>query len=154
VTVVGNDSSLAIAERLALDALDPGERATAVLYLDFVARPPGPVELPGPGTVLLRTSEPAFLAFVDRRPGANWMHDARYLVIEPGARSVRSAPAEGPPAYGPLPPGWRVVYRPDAVEEWRVLPLAAQPEARPEPQAEQHPPQETLEGTPSKEEPS
>jgi hypothetical protein len=146
---VGNDTLSEIAERLALDALDDSERASAVVYLDSEPRPPGTVELPGPGAVPVHTSGPSLIAFVDRRPGANWMHDARYLLIEPHAGAVCSFPAEGPPTYGPLPPGWRVVWHPASVESWRILPLASTVDPQPRPTL-----QEPLEAPSTKEEPS
>ena len=97
------------------------ERRRAVVYLDDGLRPAGDGRAGGqaiaPGAAYR-------LAFIDRAPGANWMHPARYLVIDADSHEMASIDSNQPPVFGILPAGWRVVWRPAGIEDWRLMPIA------------------------------
>ena len=63
------------------------------------------------------------MAFVDQRPGANWSHPCRYLLVDPGSRTLRSVDADTPPIHGILPKGWRLVWRSPGLDDWRLIPV-------------------------------
>lgn len=104
-----------------LEQLTEKERETSVVYLDMQLRPPGPSAI---ASIDLQLDTPHVLAFVDRRPGANWMHPCRYLFIDPATRKVTSKESDRPPVFGPLPPTWRIVWRAAGVEDWRLFPIS------------------------------
>lgn len=110
----------------ALDAailaeLTEKEREASVVYLDAQLRPPGAVSIAGLGS---QADSPYVLAFIDQRPGVNWMHACRYLLIDPLTRTVSSKESDRPPAFGQLPPTWRIVWRAAGIEDWRLLPIS------------------------------
>ncbi|HEX8712366.1 MAG TPA: hypothetical protein VF730_10870 [Terracidiphilus sp.] len=104
-----------------LDALTDKEREASVVYLDAQLRPPGAVSIAGLG---LEANVPHVLVFVDQRPGANWMHACRYLLIDPATREITSKESDRPPAFGQLPPTWRIVWRAAGIEDWRLFPIS------------------------------
>jgi hypothetical protein len=109
---------------LLLAQLTEDERAHAIVYLDDEIRQAGAGIV---GGVEISSASPYRLAFVDKRPGSNWMHPCRYLVVDDLTGTVTSAEADRPPVFAALPPSWHVVWRADGVEDWKLLPLAAKP---------------------------
>jgi hypothetical protein len=107
-------------DELVLGALRPDERSAAVAYVDGRAHPPGPLEI---GELKTELERDAYVAFVDRAPGANWLHPARYLLVDAETGAVRDFAASRPPVFGPLPSTWRVVARGPEVEDWQLLPI-------------------------------
>jgi hypothetical protein len=99
-------------------ALTPQERLAAVVYLDTTPREPGRTSIGGRE---IDVDRPYYLAFIDGKPGANWMHPCRYLLIDRTGRAMASVESDRPPAFGALPAGWRVVLRPPDVEDWTLL---------------------------------
>ncbi len=99
-------------------ALTPQERLAAVVYLDTTLREPGPASIGGREIDVDRAY---FLAFIDAKPGANWMHPCRYLLIDRTGHEIDSVDSDRPPAFGALPVGWRVVLRPPDIEDWTLL---------------------------------
>jgi hypothetical protein len=104
--------------------LTEDERANAVVYLDYEVRPAGASIV---GGVEISSGSSYRLAFIDKRPGSNWMHPSRYLAVDDLTGTVISAEADRPPVFGVLPPSWHVVWRADGVEDWKLLPLAGKP---------------------------
>jgi hypothetical protein len=104
-----------------LEQLTDKEREASVVYLDMQLRPPGPAAI---GALDLQLHSPHVVAFVDRRPGANWMHPCRYLFIDPATRVITAKESDRPPVFGPLPPTWRIVWRAEGIEDWRLFPLS------------------------------
>ena len=62
----------------------------------------------------------ALVGFVDEQPGANWGHAAHFALCDVTTGEVRRIGAQFPPAI-PLPPLWRLAWRPDGVEPWQLL---------------------------------
>lgn len=99
------------ARALAAKAFEP-RRGTTV-YVDTWLRAPGSVQL---GTDAHHLDVPAVLVFRDEMPGANWMHPCSYALVDPdtGAVLLRVS-SDRPPAFGRLPPSWRLVSDPDGL---------------------------------------
>lgn len=104
-----------------LEQLTDKERETSVVYLDMQLRPAGPASV---ASVDLQVDTPHVMAFVDKRPGANWMHPCRYLFIDPATGKIASKESDRPPIFGTLPPTWRIVSRPADIEDWRLIPIS------------------------------
>ena len=102
-------------------SLSQEERLHAVVYLDDTLRPAGSAQA---GDQVIAMNAPYRLVFIDRAPGANWMHPARYLLISSVSNEVESVESNRPPVFGTLPAGWRVVGRPAGLEDWRLMPIA------------------------------
>jgi hypothetical protein len=97
------------------------ERLQAVVYIDDALRPAGAGQA---GDHKITVAAPYWLVFIDRAPGANWMHAARYLVINSVTRDIASLESNRPPSFGRLPAGWRVLWRSAGIEDWRLMPIA------------------------------
>ena len=112
--------------RLALarvqEELTPEERTASVVYLDTTLHAPGPVAT---GSVMTKIHEPRCVLFIDEKPGANWMHPCRYLLLNPTTGSLKSVNADRPPVFGTLPVSWSVLWQAPGVEAWRLLPVAS-----------------------------
>ena len=95
--------------------LTDAELAQAVVYVAAGELPAGAhVQLP---RVDLDIPWPAYLAFVDREPLANWSHSARYLVFNPGTGASLSHEARFPP-FGPdRRERWLLAYRAPSVPD-------------------------------------
>jgi hypothetical protein len=103
-----------------LPQLTTEEKAKGVVYLDHKVCSPGSLSL---ANQTVDIAESRYLAFVDAKPGANWTHPCRYLLIDPQSGDVRSIEADRPPVFGPLPPSWQVTWQAPDVEPWRLLPI-------------------------------
>lgn len=101
--------------------LTEDEQARSVVYLDEQLRTPGLINLGGQQH---QQDTPYFIAFIDRKPGANWMHPCRYLLIDNVTHKITSIESDRPPLFGTLPPTWRVVWQSHAVDDWRLLPIS------------------------------
>lgn len=101
-----------------LATLDPGEREHCAVYVDEALRPAGAPSPEG----LSPQPWPCWLAFVDLRPGANWMHACRYVFIRADDGSLHVVAGERPPSFGPLPASWRQVWCSPDVAQWQLLP--------------------------------
>jgi hypothetical protein len=106
---------------LILRQLTDEEQAKSVVYLDEQLRPPGQCSIGG-------NKHPqdtaCVVAFIDQRPGANWMHPCRYLLIDPVTSTINSIDSDRPPLFGALPPTWAVVWRSHGIDDWRLLPIS------------------------------
>ena len=111
-------------DALILNQLTDAEKARSVVYLDERLRPAGQSTL---GVNAVEQGDPHVVAFIDGKPGANWMHACRYLLIDPATQKITSIDSDRPPIFGPLPPTWRVVWRSHGIEDWRLLPMARGP---------------------------
>ena len=60
---------------------------------------------------------PAYLAFVDRQPGANWAHSCRYILISRDTGDVASYEARFPPFHTGKDIHWRMVYKAKGVPD-------------------------------------
>jgi hypothetical protein len=111
-----------------LDQLTDSERATAVVYLDAQLRPPGKISIGGRE---YENHAPYAVAFIDQKPGANWMHPCRYLLIDPTTNKINSIESDRPPHFGALEPTWSIVWRSNGIDEWRLLPISRQSPEKP-----------------------
>ncbi len=102
--------------------LTPEERLRAVVYIDDALRAPGHCQA---GDQTITVPDPHWLAFIDRAPGANWMHATRYLLINSVTREITSIDSNRPPSFGKLSAGWRVLWRSDGAEDWGLMPIEA-----------------------------
>ena len=109
---------------LILLQLTDAERAKSVVYLDEQLRPPGQNSIGGHE---YQHNTPCVVAFIDQRPGANWMHPCRYLLIDPVTSKINSIDSDRPPLFGALQPTWRVVWRSHGIDDWRLLPISRPP---------------------------
>jgi len=97
------------------------ERKRSAVYLN------GDLSVPGVATIGGRQIEinySYFLVFIDRNPGANWMHPCRYLLINPVNLQVISIESDRPPLFGILPSSWRLVLRSPGLEDWQLIKIA------------------------------
>lgn len=101
------DASLA--RSLASNAFE--DESGAVVYVDRAPREPGTVSL-GPETVEIE--RPAVVVFRDELPGANWMHNCSYALVDLETGDVLlTTAADRPPRFGLLPETWVVAADPD-----------------------------------------
>jgi hypothetical protein len=107
--------------KLILDQLTDQERARSSVYLDQNLHPPGQTLI---GGRKVQPDHTHVIAFVDQRPGANWMHPCRYLLIDPATRQVTSIDSDRPPMFGILPATWREVWRSPGIANWQMLPMS------------------------------
>ncbi|MDQ1723519.1 MAG: hypothetical protein QOG52_547 [Frankiaceae bacterium] len=115
------DAAVAALERALLDELPEQDRSSSVVYSDGVVHPPH-TRLTLAGRELSAPEE-FLVCFVDEVPGANWSHPCRYVTVT-AAAARQDTPALWPPEMGRLPAPWRLLYRPDDVPEWQVMPTA------------------------------
>ena len=111
-------------ERLAaavIADLTPQERTTSVAYLNASAEPAGAATI---GRRRVEVDHTYVVAFVDQRPGANWMHPCRYMLIDLRTDHVTSFESDRPPAFGILPSTWRIIARPPGLQEWQLIRIA------------------------------
>jgi hypothetical protein len=111
-------------KELILEQLTGEERARSAAYLDHELRPAGRTLIAGQEVQL---DQPRIVAFIDQRPGANWTHPCRYLLISPTTREITPVASDKPPVFGVLPPTWRLVWRSHDVADWRLLPMSVPP---------------------------
>ena len=110
-----------VALKLMHAALTAEESERAAVYMDSTLQPAGAVQA---GSTTVAMDEPSCTLFIDGKPGGNWMHPCRYLLVAPATGNTRSVDAQQPPAFGPLPPSWSLLWRAPAVEDWQLLPLS------------------------------
>lgn len=105
------DRSLAILNRhLTRDELNKG-----VVYAAAISIRAGEkLQFP---RISIVVPEPAWLAFVDREPLANWGHSCRYVLIDRETGELRSTEARFPPFDVSKQLRWRVVYRAKGVPD-------------------------------------
>ena len=109
-----------------LAALTAEEKVRGAVYLDTEERPAGTLQV---GVTSVEVAAPCLLVFIDDKPGANWAHACRYLVLDLTTGETTSIAAEMPPAHGPLPSSWRLVWQAPGTEPWQLLPLASRDSA-------------------------
>jgi hypothetical protein len=100
-----------------------GEEAGAVVYVDRTPREPGTVSI---GADAVEIERPALVVFRDEAPGANWMHDCTYALVdlETGGVVMTKA-ADRPPQFGGLSDSWVVAADPEGRAD--LLPSRSQP---------------------------
>jgi hypothetical protein len=95
--------------------LTPAERANAVVYAMREKVPSGSkLQFP---RLTIEPPWPAFIAFVDREPRANWGHSSRYLLINAETSDARSVEARFPPFQEATFRQWRVLYQAPGVPD-------------------------------------
>jgi len=103
----------------ALKTLSAEERRSGALYLD--------VQELVPGTTVkidskeIRVRRKTAVAFVDREPGVNWGHSARYLLIDLENGEIESIEAQFPPFLRKVPKTLRLVWKGESVPDWTVV---------------------------------
>ncbi|MBV8278572.1 MAG: hypothetical protein JO170_25390 [Verrucomicrobia bacterium] len=97
------------------------ERRRSAVYLDKNALPAGKTTI---GGRQIEVDHPYVMVFIDRNPGANWMHPCRYLLINPHTLQVTSVDSDRPPVFGVLPSSWRLVMRSPGLDDWRIIRIA------------------------------
>lgn len=105
--------------RRVVEALTAEERQSGAAYLDDTSFPEGATVDVGRRTVT--ASWPAWLAFVDREPQANWGHACRYLLIHRTTGDTQSIDAEWPPFLRGVPDTLHLVWQGPAVPDWAVV---------------------------------
>ncbi|QYU67699.1 hypothetical protein J4558_22815 [Leptolyngbya sp. 15MV] len=108
-------SSADDAARIAIASLSEDERQGAVLYLDDAPLAAGEHRL---GHTQVALAEPAWMAFLDLEPGANWAHACCYLLIGADG-SLREIPESTPPFLRGEAPTLRVIARGNA-PDWTL----------------------------------
>ena len=109
-----------------LTNLTPEERTRFAAHIDDNPTPAGRATIAGQQ---IEIEHSYFLAFIDRNPGANWMHPCRYLAINPADQRFISIESNRPPTFGPLPNAWRLIQRSPGVQDWQLLKIADRPSA-------------------------
>jgi hypothetical protein len=69
-----------------------------------------------PGTRIKAPAD-SYLGFIDREPGANWGHSARYVVVSQENGDIRSLQARLPPFGSGEDLRWCVVYQAPSVPD-------------------------------------
>jgi len=99
------------------------EETDAVVYVDREPRGPGTVSI---GSEEVQVEHPALVVFRDEAPGANWMHDCTYALVDlETGEVVTTKAAERPPQFGLLPDSWVVAADPE--ERADLLPPDSNP---------------------------
>jgi hypothetical protein len=109
-----NECVSILKESLSRDELDKGVAYAAETAI------PGGVQLQFP-RILMEVPSPAYLAFVDREPQANWGHRCRYVLISRDTGKITSQEARFPPFETGKDLHWRVVYRANGVDDSAVF---------------------------------
>ena len=100
---------VSLAKSLAGNAFE-GE-AGAVVYVDREPREPGTVSV---GSEAVQIERPALVVFRDEAPGANWMHDCTYALVDLETGDVvMTKAADRPPRFGVLSDSWVVAADPE-----------------------------------------
>jgi hypothetical protein len=119
----------AVADFKALEAtvvanLTDKERERSAAYLNEKIFDAGSATI---GGQQIKVHHSYVVAFIDRNPGANWMHPCRYLLIDPADQTVMSVDGMRPPVFGALPSSWRLVARTPGLEDWQLIRIAPGP---------------------------
>lgn len=109
-----------------LAALTAEEKVRAAVYLNTDERQPGVLQV---GAASVDVAAPYLLVFIDDKPGANWAHACRYLVLDLTTGTTTSIAAEMPPVHGPLSSSWRLLWQAPGTESWQLLPLTSRDSA-------------------------
>ncbi|MGO8670746.1 MAG: hypothetical protein ACLQVD_05200 [Capsulimonadaceae bacterium] len=104
--------------------LTDAERTRSAVYIDDNPVPAGTSMI---GGTRIEIDQPYVVAFIDRNPGANWMHPCRYLLINPTDQSTVSVESDRPPVFGLLPSTWRLVWQSPGLDDWRLIQIATVP---------------------------
>ena len=97
------------------DHLAPEERDQGVAYAAETPIPAGErLRFP---RIEFDVAWPAYLAFVDRQPRANWGHSCRYVLISRDTGELVSIEARFPPFHTGKDLHWRVVYKAKGVPD-------------------------------------
>jgi hypothetical protein len=114
-------TDFSLVDEAVISSLTTDELEEAVVYIADEVLSPGQTFF---GSEEISVGHPYLIAFIDRRPGANWMHSCRYLVIDAESHRVQSVESDRPPVFGSLPPYWRVARKAAGVEEWQLLKIS------------------------------
>ena len=113
----------------ALDAtiiaqLTEEERQRSAVYVNQSPLPAGSIKV---GGSMVTIDHPSVMAFIDRMPGATWMHPCRYLLIDQNNKQIVFVDSDRPPVFGPLPPTWRIAWKSPGVSDWQLIRIATEP---------------------------
>lgn len=64
---------------------------------------------------------PAFIAFVDREPTANWSHSCRYILLNSQTGEIKSFESQFPPFQPNQKMEWGVLYKAPSVPSGAVM---------------------------------
>lgn len=103
---------------LLLAQLTENELDHAILYLASALVPQGPLAI---SPVSINLPWPAYLAFVDREPSANWGHSARFILLNPETSETRTIESRFPPFRGNETLHWRTIYKAASAPDWAVV---------------------------------
>jgi hypothetical protein len=101
--------------------LTENERRQGIAYA-AEGRLPAGSRFQFPGTRIEATTD-SYLGFIDREPGANWGHSARYVIVNAEKGEIRSLEVRLPPFSGGANLRWRVAYRAPSVPDTQVARL-------------------------------
>src|SRR5262245_48224778 len=97
--------------------LTEDERQGAVAYVaEEQLRAGSQTQFPG---APIQVPTDSYLGFIDREPGANWGHAARYVIVDRQSGESRSQAARLPP-FRSGDQHWRVVYQAPSVPDTAV----------------------------------
>jgi len=102
-----------------LDTLSVEERERTIIYYDEQEIPRGSkirlghsdIEVPWNATVV----------FIDLRPGANWGHECRYILINNKSKEIKTTPADMPPFLKEVPPTLHLLWLGIKAPRWAVM---------------------------------
>jgi len=101
--------------RIFIAQLTEQERRECVAYAADRRLPAGTrIQFPG-AVVELKTN--SYVGFIDREPGANWGHPARYLIVGEEGSDRRSVEVRLPPFGSRVNLFWRLVYKAPSVPD-------------------------------------
>ncbi|MGA2904445.1 MAG: hypothetical protein ABSD98_11475 [Candidatus Korobacteraceae bacterium] len=100
-----------------LAQLSREELAQAIVYQTVETVPQGKLRI---GMNEIPVPWEAWLAFVDREPGANWGHSSRYILINSETGEFFAVEARFPPFQRNAALLWRTIYRAPTAPDWAV----------------------------------
>ncbi len=95
--------------------LTEDERREGVAYAAEEQLPAGS-QIQFPGTRIDAITD-SYVGFIDREPGANWGHSARYVIVSGENGEIRSLEVRQPPFGSEAGLRWRVAYQAPSVPD-------------------------------------
>jgi len=101
--------------KVLLSQLTEDERLGGVAYA-AESRMPAGTQIRFP-TIRIEVPTDSYLGFIDREPGANWGHSARYLIVDSETGKIHSQEARFPPFRKGDSLHWRVIHKAPSVPD-------------------------------------
>jgi hypothetical protein len=100
-------------------SLSSNEREESIAYLEQRVIPAGEA-FPFNGITQI-FNEPVVIAFIDLEPALNWMHGARYLILDPGGGIRRKIDVDRPPFLTGVSQYLRLIHQGSRAPDWAVV---------------------------------